>query len=279
MAMTASRPAAPAHQRARGGAELHFRRSGAATRIAHLFQASPARILFPTPDPGEAPLAALVNTAGGLAGGDSLRFDLRLGPGAVATLSTPAAEKVYRSLGPATRIDVEMEVGAGATLEWLPQETILFDGARLERRIAVSLAPDARLLFAEMLVFGRRARGEVMQGGLLRDAWRLSRGGALVWADGLALAEDLAERRADRFGFGGAEAMASLVLAAPEPLTPLRDALREAGAAASLIRPGLLLARWLGDAVALRDALGAAICLLRARALGQPARLPRLWTS
>jgi urease accessory protein len=277
--MVASRLATPAHQRARGGAELHFVRSGEVTRIAHLYQASPARILFPSPEPGEAPLAALVNTAGGLAGGDALSFDLRLGAGTVATLSTPAAEKIYRSLGPVTRIDVEVEVAAGATLEWLPQETILFDRARLERRIAVSLAPDARLLFAEMLVFGRRARGETMRSGLLHDAWRVSRDGRLVWADAVALGDDLAARLDDRFGFAGAEAMASLLLAMPGPLEPLRDALRASGAAASLVRPGLLLTRWLGDAAVVRAALGAAICLLRAQALGQPGRLPRLWTS
>jgi urease accessory protein len=267
------------HQRARGGAELHFTRSGDATRIAHLYQASPARLLFPDPEPGEPPLAALVNTAGGLAGGDALRFDLRIGPGAAAILSTPAAEKVYRSLGPTTRVDVQVDVAAGATLAWLPQETILFDRARLERHIAVSIAPDARLLFAEMLVFGRRARGEVMRSGLLRDLWRLRRDGALLWADGLSMEQDLAARLRDRFGFGGAEAMASLLLAMPGPLEPLREALREAGAAASLVRPGLMLARWLGEATAVRGALAAAICLMRAQALGQPARLPRLWTT
>ena len=268
-----------AHQRARGGAELHFVRSGATTRLAHLYQTAPARILFPTPEPDEPPLAALVNTAGGLAGGDSLTLDLRLGPDATATLATPSAEKIYRSLGPATRIDVSIEVGPGATLEWLPQETILFDGARLDRRIAVALAPESRLLFAEMLVFGRRARAEVMREGQVLDAWRLRRAGTLVWADALALQGDLAPRLDDRFGFGGAEAVASLLLAVPGPLEPLRAALRKAGASASLVRPGLLLARWLGDAAALRAALGAAIRLLRAAALGLPARQPRLWTS
>jgi urease accessory protein len=274
-----ARQVAPSHQRARGGAELHFLRVGAVTRIGHLFQAAPARFLFPTPEADEPPIAALVNTAGGLAGGDALTLDLRVGAGAMATLATPSAEKVYRSLGAATRIDVAIDVGAGATLEWLPQETILFDGARLERRIDVALAPDARLLFAEMLVFGRRARGEAMREGLVRDGWRLHRAGALAWADGLSLEDDLAARMDDRFGFEGAEAMASLLLAQPGPVDPLRTALREAGVAATLVRPGLLLARWLGDAAPLRAALGEAIRLLRAQALGLPARLPRLWTS
>ncbi|CAH0155597.1 urease accessory protein UreD [Roseomonas sp. CECT 9278] len=271
--------AGPSHQRARGGAELHLSRSGAATRIAHLFQAAPARILFPTSEGDEPPLAVLVNTAGGLAGGDALALDLRLGAGAAATLSTPSAEKIYRSLGAATRIDATIDVGSGATLEWLPQETILFDGARLHRRIAVALAPDARLLFAEMMVFGRRARGEVMRDGAVQESWRLRRGGSLVWADGLALGGDLSTRLDDRFGFAGAEAMACLLLAVPGPVEPLRAALREADVAATMLRPGLLLARWLGDAAAVRGALGEAVRLVRVQALGLPARLPRLWTS
>lgn len=303
--MTLRQPG-PSHQRARGGAELHVVRSGAAqndprggaaqhdprgiaaqhdprgraaTRIAHLFQAAPARILFPAPEPDEPPLAVLVNTAGGLAGGDALALDLRLGEGTAVTFTTPSAEKIYRSLGAATRIDATIDVGPGAMLEWLPQETILFDGARLERRIEVALAPDARLLFAEMTVFGRRARGEVMREGLLQESWRLRRGGALAWADGLALGADLAARRDDRFGFAGAEALASLLLVMPGPVEPLRAALREAGAATTMLRPGLLLARWLGDAAVLRGALGEAVRLLRVQALGLPARLPRLWTS
>jgi urease accessory protein len=277
--MSAARPAPPVHQRARGGAELRFRRSGAATRIAHLHQAAPSRFLFPDPEPGDPPLAALVNTAGGLAGGDAVAVMLALEAGCDAILSTPAAEKVYRSLGPPTRVTARIEVGAGATLEWLPQETILFDGARLDRAIDIALAPDARLLLAEMLVFGRQARGETMRQGSVLDRWRLRRGGTLAWADGLALGKDLAARREDRFGFGGAEAMATLLLAVPTPVEPLRDALREAGMAATLPRPGLLLGRWLGGAVAVRDALGAAIRLLRAQAFGLPPRLPRLWTS
>lgn len=277
--MPAAQQIQPRHQRARGGADLSFRLVGARTRIAHLHQASPTRFLFPTPDPGEPPLAALVNTAGGLAGGDEVTIGLRLGRGCHAILSTPAAEKVYRSLGPATRMDAEIGVGPGATLEWLPQETILFDGARFDRRLGVRLDAGARLLMAEMLVFGRHARGETMREGTLLDRWRIRHEATLLWAEGLSLGKDLAERRASRFGFAGAEAMATLLLALPGAVEPLRDALRAGGVAATVARPGLLVARWLGNAVAVRDGLGGAIRRVRADGLNLAPRLPRLWTT
>jgi urease accessory protein len=266
------------HQRSRGGASLRFTVARGETRLADLYQASPMRILFPTPEPGQAPLAALVNTAGGLAGGDAVDLVVALGPGAQACISTPSAEKIYRSLGPETRIDARLDVAPGATLEWIPQETILFDGARLSRRIEVDVAPDARLLMAEMLVFGRHARGETLRSGELLDAWRLRRGGRLLWADGLALAGDIRARLDSPFGFAGAEACATLLLCADQPLTDARDALRDAGAAATILRPGLMLVRWLGGASVVRDGLGLAIRQVRQRLFGLPPVLPRLWT-
>lgn len=270
--------AAPSHQRSRGGASLRFVFARGATRLAELDQVSPMRILFPVPEPGEPPLAALVNTGGGLAGGDEVGVSVTLDPGAQACVSTPAAEKIYRSLGPETRIATRIDVGPGATLEWIPQETILFDGARLARRIDVALAPDARLLFAEMMVFGRHARGEALHAGSLLDAWRLRRAGALLWADGLALGPRIRTQLDNPFGLAGAEACATVLFAAETPLHEARDALREAGVAATILRPGLLILRWLGDASAVREGVGAAICRLRQGLLGLPPALPRLWT-
>lgn len=269
---------APPHQRSRGGALVRFALARGATRLAELHQSPPMRVLFPAPEPGEPPLAALVNTAGGLAGGDAVEVSVALGPGARACVCTPAAEKVYRSLGPETRVSARLDVASGAVLEWIPQETILFDGARLTRRLAAHLAPGATLVMAEMLVFGRHARGEALHAGALLDAWRVHRGGALLWADGLALEKEIRARLDGRFGFAGAEASATLLLAAEAALARPRDALREAGMAATIARPGLLLARWLGRASEVRDGLGRAIRLLRREALGLPPVLPRLWT-
>jgi urease accessory protein len=268
----------PSHQRSRGGASLRFEVARGATRLVDLHQASPMRILFPQPEPGEPPLAALVNTAGGLAGGDAVEVGIALGPGAQACVSTPAAEKIYRSLGAETQVSARLEVEAGASLEWIPQETILFDGARLSRRLEADIAADARLLMAEMLVFGRHARGEALLGGSLLDTWRLRRDGRLVWADGTALDEALRERLESPFGFAGAEACATLVLLAHGPLAEARDALRAEGIAATILRPGMLILRWLGGAVPVREGLGQAIRMLRESQLGRPPALPRLWT-
>jgi urease accessory protein len=270
------------HQRADGAVRLEFAFGARGTALARLYQQAPLRVLFPTPEPGESPTAALVNCAGGLAGGDSLATEVLLGAGCTATLSTPAAEKVYRSLGPLTRVTTRLQVEAGATLEWLPQETILFDQARLRRRMEAHVGEGARLLAAEMLVFGRSARGETMRSGLVRDQWRLHGPAGLLWADGLAVEADLEARLLAPLGFAGAEAMATLLLAAPRAeayLPALRAALEGMPGAASVPRPGLLLARFLGDALAVRDAVAVGITTLRPAALGQPARLPRLWTT
>lgn len=272
------------HQRARGRLSLGFARQPRGTVLDDLFQSSPLRALFPDPEPDEAITAAVVNTAGGLAGGDAIEVAIRAGEGAVATVSAPAAEKVYRSLGEPTRIATTLSAAAGARLEWIPQETIVFDGARLERRINVDLAGDARLLMAEVMVFGRTAHGETLTNGTIRDAWRLRRDGALVWADGLLLERDLAACLAAPFGFGAAQALGTLLYAgegAEGLVGTLREGDREwaAPGGVTVSRPGLLLGRWLGGALAVRRSVSAAMLVVRAAAMGQPARLPRLWTT
>jgi urease accessory protein len=269
-------PPTPVHQRAHGRAALHLGAAPGGSRIIDLDQAAPLRWLFPDAEGDEPKTGALVNVAGGLAGGDTLDVALRLGPGAAFTATTPAAEKIYRSLGPATVIRSALALAPGAVGEWLPQETILFDGARLDRRLVLDLAEDARLLAAEMLVLGRAARGERFARGSVLDGWRLRRGGRLVWADALHL-PDPAAATADRFALGGAKAVATLLLAAPDAAAHRTLARTLSADGASLPAPGLLLLRWVGEAGAVRASLGEAVRALRAAALGHPPRLPRLW--
>jgi urease accessory protein len=209
MPMPADVPATVLHQRAHGAFRVVFGCSARGTVLRDLHQAAPLRILFPQPEPGEPPLAALLNCAGGLAGGDQLEQSIELEAGATATLSTAAAEKVYRSLGPITQVATDIVLGAGATFEWLPQETILFDGARLQRRFAVALGEGAALLATEILVFGRGARGETWRQGLLRDFWALTRPEGLLWIDRQVLSP---EAMAAPFGGVGAEAMGMLIV-------------------------------------------------------------------
>lgn len=271
----------PRHQRADGGVSARFGPAQAGGKPLELLQSAPLRLLLPDPEPDEASIACLLNTGGGLAGGDKLRVALRLDAGTRLTVATAAAEKVYRSLGPATRIGVSLDVAAGAALEWIPQETILFDGAMLERRTEIAMAADARLLAVESLVFGRAAGGEVITRLALRDAWQVRLDGRLLWADALRLPNALALK--DPLRFGGAGACATLLCAGPG-VAALLPVLRAAvggslRAGATLPTPSLLLARLLGEAGAVRAALSAALVALRPLHLRQPGRLPRLWTN
>jgi urease accessory protein len=159
-----------------GSARLAFVRRGT-TQLAELFQQAPLRVLRPRVRPGEPPCAVLVNTSGGIVGGDVLRVAARLEAGASAVITSQAAEKAYRSAGRDARFAVDLALAERTWLEWLPQETILFDGARLRRSLRVDLDPGAALLAADMLVFGRPARGETYARGLLRDRIELRVGG------------------------------------------------------------------------------------------------------
>ena len=139
-----------------GTAEIGFGCREGITRLTHLYQRDPLRVLFPTPAAGDPLLAVLVTTSGGLVAGDRLDIGVRLAENAVAHVTASAAEKVYRSLGPTTRIRQSLSVAAGAALEFRPLETIMFDGARLWRETTIELEPGAGFLGGEIVVLGRR---------------------------------------------------------------------------------------------------------------------------
>lgn len=270
-------------QRGRGAAELVFVHQDERTRLRHLYQQTPCRVLFPEPEPGDPKLAVLLTTSGGLTGGDELRVTVTCLAGAQATLTTQAAEKIYRSLGSDVRIDVALAVDPGAYLEYLPQETILFNEARLARRNRVTVAPGGTLLACEMAVFGRAAHGERFAQGRFYDAWQIRSGDALVWSDALALEGDIHARLQSPFGFAGAAALATVLYVGDdaEKHLPLARKLAQSGpcrGGASLVQ-GVLVARFLGaPAQQVRRALVHYVRGLRAAA-GWPARLPRNWNS
>lgn len=250
-------------------------------RLTDLEQRDPLKILFPDPLDEPQPVAVLVNTGGGVVGGDSLDIEVEIGAGASALVTAQAAEKIYRSWGPPARVSSALVVGPAARLEWLAQETILFDGARLDRRLDVDLAEGAELLAGEILVFGRRARGETMRSGALRDRWSVRREGARVWDDALIL-DDLDEAILDKPAlFSGARASATLVCAVAEPKKALdiaRAALDGATNAGAGVVNGLLVARLLDpDPARLRRDYARLWCALRAGLWELPGRLPRLW--
>jgi urease accessory protein len=274
-----------------GAAEIGFAVRDGATRLTQLYQHDPMRVLFPTPEAGDASLAVLVTTSGGLVAGDHVEIAIRLEPHAVAHVTASAAEKIYRSTGATTEIVQNLSVDEGAWLEYLPPETILFDGARLRRHTQIALAPGAGFLGGGILVFGRRARGEGFTHGLLHEEWQVSRGGRLVWGDALHLDDaaggDIEAIIADPACFDGAASCATLILAPPgaDPQRFVEDARAvQQQSPAPGLRAGvtavgsLLVARWLGpDPPVLRCAYGDLACHLRGAAMGLPARLPRLW--
>lgn len=171
-------------QRSHGTGALAVKTSANATRIDRLHQSGNAKIRVPKTY-GEALEAVLINTSGGITGGDTLDWTLTAGADTQAIVTTQACERIYKSTGDAGRQSTTVKVETGATLFWLPQETILFDGGRLSRELQVDLAGDARFVALESLVFGREAMGETVATGFFHDRWRIRRGGELVHADDL----------------------------------------------------------------------------------------------
>ena len=199
-----------AGNRAVGRVALAVAAESGETRRRNVHEAGSLRVRFPNAASKAVLDAVIVNTAGGMAGGDRFDVDVSVGAGARLTVTTAAAEKVYRSLGPDTEVGVKLDVGPGGALAWLPQETILFDQVRLRRTIDVDLAGDADLILAEAIVFGRSAMGETVLHGHLFDRWRVRVGGALVFAETLRLDGAIAQHLARRAIAGDSVAIASV---------------------------------------------------------------------
>jgi urease accessory protein len=215
----------------------------------------------------------LLNTAGGITGGDRFAIEGEAGPGSALTLTTQAAERIYRSSGGEGRVATRLSAGAGATLHWLPQETILFEGGRLLRSLDADIAVDARFLALETVVLGREAMGENVTAGFFEDCWRVRRGGRLVFADTLRLSGAIGEIAANPALLAGNRAAATLLYTGPDAearLAPLRAAL--SGHSAASVREGCLVARLLApSARALRAMLVPLVTLFRP--------LPAVWQS
>jgi urease accessory protein len=272
---------ASARLRARGEARAAFARIGGRTEPARVFETGGLRLRFPHASAGCE--AVLVNTSGGMAGGDRVKTTVALEAGAEVLFTTQSAEKIYRSDGETAQVELRVAVGPGARLEWLPQETILFHGARLSRRLDVDLAADASLLLVEAVTFGRIAMGEDQADAALRDRWRIRREGRLAFAEELRLEHAGAALDRPAVGRGG-RAIASLLIAAPDAqarLDILRAAIEaacEAGAepleaGATALDSGVVLARMISPSPArLRVAVSDVMMALRGRAA------PRVWS-
>jgi urease accessory protein len=263
-----------AANRAQGKVAFDVRLEDGVTRRGQLHESGSLRVRFPSPE-ADGLSAVFVNTAGGVAGGDRFDIDITAGEGARLTLTTAAAEKVYRAPDEAAQLNISLKAKSGAHLGWLPQETILFDRARVSRRIDIDLAEDASLLLCEIVVFGRSAMGERMQSGEFVDRWRLRRGGKLVFAETVRLDGDIGEKLArPAVANGGVAIGTALIVPGDEALVErIREAANSFGGEVGISAwNGFAMARFCAqDAARLR----ADMMTLLGRA--SPGALPRLW--
>lgn len=233
-----------------GGTEVVVARRGAGTGIVEVGERGGYRVRFPDSEHGRE--AVLINTGGGMAGGDRAEHVVTAEAGAEALFTTPAAERIYRTLGPRTEVHARLKACEDSRLFWIPQETILFDGASLARRMDADVDPSATLVILEMTVLGRAASGERPRKAALRDVWRIRRGGRLVFAENVSLEGDLEEFMRRPAAAGGSErVIATLLLLSPhatDRLDAVCEALRPAGnTAGASAWNGLLVARVLGS--------------------------------
>lgn len=266
-------------QRVDATGRLAVKNSAARSRIARLYQEGAAKIRLPRTT-GEPLEAVLINTAGGLTGGDRLRWEIEAGIGASVSITTQACEKLYKAGRGEARIDCRLDVAPGASLAWLPQETIVYEGSALSRRVVADLAPGARAMILEVTLFGRAASGESVRQARFRDRWRIRMDGRLIHAEDLAIEGDPQAILARNGTAGGAKAIATLLLVdhdAERHLDAARTILgKEGGASVWRVGgTGKLLARVAArDGLALRARLVPLIELLNGQA-----GLPKIWTS
>ncbi|GIQ72014.1 urease accessory protein UreD [Bradyrhizobium sp. RD5-C2] len=263
-----------AANRAQGAVRFGVHRKDGATRRGDLHESGSLRVRFPSPE-DDGLSAMFVNTAGGIAGGDRFEVAIAAGEGARLTLTTAAAEKVYRAPAAAARLDIALKVADGAHLSWLPQETILFDRARIHRRFDIELAEGASLLLCEIVVFGRAAMGETMRHGEFVDRWRMRRGGRLVFAETIRLDGEIGEKLArPAIAAGGCAIGTALIVPGDEALIErIREASGSFGGEVGISAwNGFAMARFCAqDAARLRADMMAVL----GRASAVP--LPRLW--
>lgn len=262
-------------QRARGVGRLVAKMSAHATRLDVLYQEGCAKIRLPATFDG-AMEAVLINTAGGLTGGDHVEWALSAGAGTRLTATTQACERIYKASASIARLETHITVADGARVDWLPQETILFDRAALNRRLEVDLAGDAVFLAVEAVLLGRKAMGETVETGLFHDRWRVRRAGKLVHAEETRLSGDIAGLTGEQATLGGARAFATVLLCSPDAeahVEPLRRLIGTGEGGVSQWQDKLVARVVAADGFSLRKMLIPIISHLR-----QGASVPKLWT-
>ena len=270
-------------QRAHGAGEMVLAGSDKGTRVVDLFQRSPIRIMFPRTSGSAIEEAVLVNTAGGVAGGDRLDCAVTARAGASVTVTSQAAEKVYRALNEPARITTSLKACDIAKLAWLPQETIVFNCGRLNRRTEIELSSGIELLALEWLVLGRAAHGEEMVGGHISDSFRVKKDGRLIWADSFRITDEMFPQLDRKALLSNCRAVGTLIYFGPSldaRLEFLRDVVLSLSChCAATSVGGLIIVRFAAKvSYDLRLALHSLLQQF-SRELGPgPFRVPKMWS-
>jgi urease accessory protein len=281
--MRAGNPSDKDLQRAEGSCRILLSGSESKTRIIDVFQRSPVRVMFPRTSGFALEEAVLINTAGGIAGGDRLEYSVTALSNASMALTSQAAEKVYRALNVPAHISTKLKAHEGAKLAWLPQETIVFNWARLSRKTEIDVAAGSEVLALEWLVLGRAAYGEKVVGGHITDTWRVRKDGRLIWADSFRVSGDIFPHLHRKALLSNFKAIATLIYFGPD-LEIRLELLREIAAplrchqAATLVG-GVIVVRFVAELSSeLRLGLRNFLQQL-GRELGPgPFRVPKMWS-
>lgn len=270
-------------QRADGCGRLVLSGSENGTRIEEMFERSPTRILFPRTGSRPVGEAVVINTGGGVAGGDRLECSVTALPGASIAVTSQAAEKVYRALHDPARVATRLTAHESTRLAWLPQETIVFNGARIHRTTEIELFCGAELLALEWLVLGRAAHGEVVVCGSVLDAWRVKKEGRLIWADSFRISDEIFVHLNRKALLSNCNSIATLVYFGPDldrRVESLRQILSplECDCAVTLVS-GLIVARFAATQSSdLKLALRSFLQQFEPEVGSGPFGVPRMWS-
>ena len=270
-------------QRANGCCRITVCGSENGPRIEDVFERSPMRVMFPRNGHSVMEEAVLINTAGGIAGGDRLECSVAALPGASIVVTTQAAERVYRALSEPAHVTTRLKARESSRLAWLPQETIIFNWARLYRMTEIELFSGSQLLALEWLVLGRAAHGEIVVGGSISDSWRVKKDGRLIWADSFRVTDEIFAHLNRKALLSSCNTIATLIYFGPdldERLEFLREILSSLGChCAVTLVAGLIVARFAAkESSDLKLALRSFLQQVEPELGSTPFRVPKMWS-
>jgi urease accessory protein len=270
-------------QRSAGLARLVLTGSARGTRIVDLFERFPIRFMFPGTRGAPVEEAVMVNTAGGIAGGDRLECSVTVLANATVAVTSQAAERVYRALSEPALIDTRLKLHQGAKLAWLPQETIVYNGARMQRNTQVEISAEAEILALEWLVFGRAAHGEEIVEGQIIDGWQVKLDGRLIWADRFRATGDVFARLKSPALLADFKAIGTLIYFGPDAETIVQFMRALAPQlpchCVTTTVSGLVITRLAaGDAAELKAGLREILLNFKRTGAQGPFRVPKMWS-